>query len=91
MPVKCGTLTVGKKVENGFNVSFEVLQEQTLSQSFREEGKHDSKNEGILSRQLSSVIPAPVLRSTTKDECPESMRGMIPDVAGMTIQTPRHC
>jgi hypothetical protein len=47
MSVKCGTLTVGKKVENGFNVSFEVLQEQTLSQSFRKEGKLGSKNEGI--------------------------------------------
>ncbi len=47
MSVKCGTLTVGKKVENGVNVSFEVLQEQTLSQGFREEGKLGSKNEGI--------------------------------------------
>ena len=33
-----------------------------------------------MSRQLSIVIPA----------CPESERSMIPDVAGMTIQTPRH-
>ncbi len=34
----------------------------------------------LVSCQLSIVIPA----------CPESKRGMIPDVAGMTIQIPRH-
>ncbi len=34
----------------------------------------------LRSHQVSIVIPA----------CPESKRSMIPDVAGMTIQTPRH-
>ncbi len=93
MSVKCGTLTVGKKVENGFNSGFEVLycrsrrypkvsgRKANLVQKMK---AFCPDNSQLSFRLLFSVV-------LHKDECPESKMGMIPDVAGMTIQTPRHC